>query len=172
MKWNIENASHPSRDRGQPCRLAGRRCQTPLAADAKTIEGVWIVQVSQRDCATQALRGTFSSLVTFVNGGTMYESPGGVAFAAGQRSTGHGTWTRMGDSTFRQRIVAQILFGTPPALPVSPGFEAGWQVIDHTVTLSDPDHATSAAWTSTDRTASCTIRLLDGCAAAVRVINH
>jgi hypothetical protein len=118
--------------------------RTPLAADAKTIEGVWIVQVSQRDCATQALRGTFSSLVTFVNGGTMYESPGGVAFAPGQRSTGHGTWTRLGDSTFRQRVVAQILFTTPPNLPVSPGFEAGWQVIDHTVTLLDPDHATSA----------------------------
>jgi hypothetical protein len=116
----------------------------PLVAQGKTIEGVWIVQVTQRDCATQAARGTFSSLVTFVDGGTMYESPGGVAFAPGQRSTGHGTWTRLGDSTFHQRVVAQILFTTPPNLPVSPGFEAGWQVIDHTVTLSDPDHATSA----------------------------
>ena len=116
----------------------------PLVAQGKTIEGVWIVQVTQRDCATQAARGTFNSLVTFVNGGTMYESPGGVAFAPGQRSTGHGTWTRLGNSTFRQRVVAQILFTTPPNLPVSPGFDAGWQVIDHTVTLSDPDHATSA----------------------------
>jgi len=68
----------------------------------------------------------------------------GVAFAPGQRSPGHGTWTRLGDSRFRQRMVALILFTTPPNLPVSPGFEAGWQVIDHTVTLSDPDHATSA----------------------------
>ena len=118
--------------------------RTPLAADAKTIEGVWIVQVSQRDCATQAVRGTFSSIVTFVNGGTMYESPGGVAFAPDQRSTGHGTWARLGDSTFRQRVVAQILFTTPPNLPVSPGFDAGWQVIEHTVTLSDADNATSA----------------------------
>jgi hypothetical protein len=116
----------------------------PLGAQGKTIEGPWIVQVIQRDCATQAVRGTFYSLVTFVDGGTMYESPGGVAFAPGQRSNGHGTWTRLGASTFHQRIVAQILFTTPPNLPVSPGFEAGWQVIDHTVTLSDPDHATSA----------------------------
>jgi hypothetical protein len=116
----------------------------PLVAQGKTIEGVWIVEVAQRDCATHAVRGTFYSLVTFVDGGTMYESPGGLAFAPGQRSTGHGTWTRLGDSTFRQRMVAQILFTTPPNLPVSPGFEAGWQVIDHTVTLSDPDHATSA----------------------------
>src|SRR5262245_2462779 len=116
----------------------------PLRADAKTLEGVWIVQVIQRDCATQAVRGSFYSLVTFVDGGTIYESPGGVAFAPGQRSPGHGTWTRLGASTFRQRMVAQILFTTPPNPPVSPGFEAGWQVIDHTVTLSDPDHATSA----------------------------
>ena len=118
--------------------------ERPSVAQGKTIEGVWIVQVTQRDCATQAARGTLSSLVTFVDGGTMYESPGGVAFAPGQRSTGHGTWTRLGNSTFRQRMVAQILFTTPPNLPVSPGFEAGWQVIDHTVTLSDPDHATSS----------------------------
>jgi hypothetical protein len=116
----------------------------PLRADAKTIEGVWIVQVIQRDCATQAVRGSFYSLVTFVDGGTIYESPGGVAFAPGQRSPGHGTWTRLGAGTFRQRMVAQILFTTSPNPPVSPGFETGWQIIDHTVTLSDPDHATSA----------------------------
>ncbi|HEX2455658.1 MAG TPA: hypothetical protein VHI99_18315 [Vicinamibacterales bacterium] len=116
----------------------------PAVAQGKTIEGAWIVQVSQRDCVTQEVRGTFSSLVTFDDGGTIYESPGGVAFAPGQRSTGHGTWARLGASTFRQRMVAQILFTTPPNLPVTPGFDAGWQVIDHTVTLTDPDHATSA----------------------------
>ena len=79
-----------------------------------------------------------------------------------------------GDSTYRQRVVAQILFATPPNLPASPGFEAGWQVIDHTVTLSDPDHATSAGSRGLlpiERRA-VPIRLLDGCAAAVRVINH
>ena len=117
--------------------------QTPLSADGKTVEGVWIVQVQQRDCPTQQIRGTFYSLVTFVDGGTMYESPGGVAFAPGQRSSGHGKWTRLGDSTFRMHVVAQILFTTPPNLPTSPGFEAGWQTIDHVVTLSDPDHGTS-----------------------------
>jgi len=117
--------------------------ERPMAADGKTVEGVWIVQVSQRDCATQQVRGTFFSLVTFVDGGTMYESPGGVAFAPGQRSTGHGKWTRLGDSMFRMHVVAQILFTTPANPPVSPGFEAGWQFIDHVVTLSDADHGTS-----------------------------
>jgi hypothetical protein len=116
-----------------------------VLAEGKTIEGAWIVQVMQRDCATQEVRGTFYSLVTFFDGGTVYESPGGVAFAAGQRSNGHGTWTRLGASKFHQRMVAQILFTTAPNPPVSPGFEAGWQVIDHTITLSDPNHATSAS---------------------------
>jgi len=124
--------------------LTAAAAERPLTADAKTLEGAWIVQVSQRDCATQEVRGSFTSLVTFVNGGTIYESPGGLAFAPGQRSTGHGVWSRLGDSTFRQRMVAQILFTTPLNPPVSPGFEAGWQVVEHTVTLSDPDHATSA----------------------------
>ena len=137
----------------------------PLVAQGKTIEGVWIVQVTQRDCATQAARGTFSSLVTFVDGGTMYESPGSVAFAPGQRSTGHGTWTRLGDSTFRQRVVGQILFTTPQNLPLSPGFEAGWQVIDHTVTLSDPDHATSAGGAAFYRSTGELYR--SGCSTAV-----
>jgi hypothetical protein len=145
MEWNA------SKTRGARLGIAAglvvllvAAAERPLVADAKTIEGVWIVQVTQRDCATQAARGTFTSLVTFVDGGTTYESAGGVAFAPGQRSNGHGTWTRLGDSTFRQRMVPLILFTTPPSPPVSPGFEAGWQVIDHTVTLSDPDHATSA----------------------------
>jgi hypothetical protein len=144
MKWNVSKTQVTRLGIAASLVVSLVAAATPLAADAKTIEGVWIVQVTQRDCATQAARGSFSSLVTFVNGGTMYESPGGVAFAPGQRSTGHGTWTRGGDSTYRQRVVAQILFATPPNLPASPGFEAGWQVIDHTVTLSDPDHATSA----------------------------
>jgi hypothetical protein len=51
-------------------------------------------------------------------------------------------------------MVSLILFdtapnlpGTPtfnPALPVSPGFFAGWQTVTHTLELTDPDHATSA----------------------------
>jgi len=117
--------------------------------------GAWTVQVTLRDCATNAALGApFNSLVSFHDGGTLSEAAGGLAFAPGQRSPGHGTWSREGGHTFLQRMIALIVFDTPanlpgtpgfdPARPVSPGFFAGWQTVTHTLTLSDADHATSA----------------------------
>jgi len=119
------------------------------------LEGAWAVQVTLRDCVTNAALGApFNSLVSFHAGGTLSESAGSLAFAAGQRSPGHGTWTREGRHTFLQRMIALILFDTPanlpgtpgfnPSLPVSPGFFAGWQTVTHTLRLIDGDHATSA----------------------------
>ena len=118
------------------------------------LTGTWTVQVTLRDCATGAPLGpAFNSLVTFHRGGTLSESPGSLAFAAGQRSAGHGTWTHQRGRTYRQRMVALILFDTPPNLPgtpgfdptapVGPGFFAGWQTVTHTVRLLDADHFTS-----------------------------
>jgi hypothetical protein len=112
------------------------------------------VQVTLRDCATGAPLGApINALVTFHGGGTLSESAGGLNFALGQRSPGHGTWTRIDGHTYRQRMVALVLFdtepnlpGTPdfdPGAPVSPGFYAGWQKVDHTVELVDADHAVS-----------------------------
>jgi hypothetical protein len=119
------------------------------------LEGAWAVQVTLRDCVTNAALGApFRSLVSFHDGGTLSESAGSLAFAAGQRSPGHGAWTRQGKDTFLQRMIALIVFDTPanlpgtpgfnPALPVSPGFFAGWQTVTQTLTLSDGDRATSA----------------------------
>ncbi len=119
------------------------------------LEGAWAVQVTLRDCTTNAALGApFNSLVSFHDGGTLSESAGSLAFAAGQRSPGHGAWTREGRHTFLQRMIALIVFDTPanlpgtpgfnPSLPVSPGFFAGWQTVTHTLRLSDGDHATSA----------------------------
>lgn len=110
---------------------------------ARTLEGAWLVQVTQRNCATNAALGSFNSLVTFARGGTLSESPGSVAFAPDQRSAGHGRWVHEGGRTYSQRVVALILFDTPPNPPVSPGFSKGWQTITHTVELSDRDHFTS-----------------------------
>ena len=117
--------------------------------------GTWAVRVTIRDCTTNAPLGpSLNSLVTFHRGGTLSESPGSGAFAIGQRSSGHGTWTREHGHTFSQRFVALILFdtapnlpGTPgfnPAAPVSPGFFAGWQTVSHTVRLTDDDHLASS----------------------------
>lgn len=119
------------------------------------IVGVWAVQVTLRNCQTNIPLGPpFNSLVTYQTGGTLSESAGSLAFAPGQRSAGHGTWTRQGRRTYAQDVVALLLFdtsanlpGTPtfnPSLPVSPGFFAGWQTITHAVTLIDADHLTSA----------------------------
>lgn len=116
--------------------------------------GTWGIQVTLRDCATNAPIGSFNSLVSFHRGGTLSESAGSRAFAPGQRSPGHGTWARNGGRTYDQQMVALILFDTPPnlpgspgfdpSLPVSPGFFAGWQTVSHTVRLGDADHLSSA----------------------------
>jgi hypothetical protein len=113
------------------------------------------VQVTLRDCTTDAPLGPpFNSLVTFHHDGTLSESAGSVAFAPGQRSPGHGNWTRRRGNTYRQEIVALVLFdsqpnlpGTPafdPTKPVSPGFFAGWVTVTHKVRFTDPDHISSA----------------------------
>jgi hypothetical protein len=115
--------------------------QPPAAA----LQGTWGVLVTTRNCATNAPLGPpFNSLVTFAEGGTISESPGGVAFAPDQRSPGHGVWAHQGGVTFSQRMIALIRFSTPPNPPASPGFQAGWQIVSHTVTMSDADHFTSS----------------------------
>ncbi len=117
--------------------------------------GAWAIEVTLRNCDTGAPLGPASrALVTFHGDGTISEAAGSVAFAPGQRSPGHGVWTREGRRTYRQTMVALILFTTPPnlpgtpdfdpSLPVSPGFAAGWQTISHTLMLTGADHATSA----------------------------
>ena len=131
----------------------------PALADSdesapKSIVGAWSIEVTLRDCATGAPLGPpFNSLVTFHQGGTVSEAAGGLTFAPGQRSPGHGVWTHKPGHTYGQSMVALILFDTPPnlpgtpgfdpSMPVSPGFFAGWQTITHTVTPTNADHLTS-----------------------------
>jgi hypothetical protein len=113
------------------------------AAEARTIQGVWYMQVTIRDCATgTALAPPVNSLVTFAAGGTLHESVSGGGFAPGQRSDGHGTWTHKGGQTYDQRFVSLINFATVPG--PGPGFEAGWIKVRHTVEVIDADHIESA----------------------------
>ena len=129
--------------------------QSSQSASADTPVGPWAVQVTLRDCTTGvALGPSFNSLVTFHRGGTLSESAGGVAFAPGQRSAGHGSWTAAGPRSYQQKFVAMLLFPTAPnlpglpgfnpALPISPGFLAGSAVVTQTFVLTDATHGTSA----------------------------
>ena len=112
------------------------------ATQAQTVQGVWYVQVTIRDCATgAALAPPVNSLVTFAAGGTLHESVSGGGFAPGQRSDGHGTWTHKGGKTYDQRFVSMINFATAPG--PGPGFEAGWMKVQHTVAVIDADHIES-----------------------------
>jgi hypothetical protein len=113
------------------------------AGKGRTLQGVWYVQVTIRDCGTGvALAPAVNSLVTFAAGGTLHESVGGGGFAPGQRTDGHGTWTHKGGDSYDQRFVSLINFTTAPG--PGPGFEAGWMNVLHTVTMIDADHIESA----------------------------
>lgn len=112
------------------------------SGEARTLNGVWYVQVTIRNCSTGvALAPAVNSLVTFAAGGTLHESVSGGGFAPGQRSDGHGTWAHKGGQTYDQRFVSLIAFTTAPAQ--GPGFEAGWMKVHHTVQMIDADHIES-----------------------------
>lgn len=119
------------------------------------VVGTYAVQVTLRDCTTGAPAGPpFDALVTLHEGGTISEAAGGLAFAPGQRTPAQGSWARTGRRTYSQEMIALIVFGTPanlpgtptfdPTKPITPGFQAGWQTVSHTITFSDATHATSS----------------------------
>lgn len=118
--------------------------QSNNSASGKGLEGTWLVQVTLRDCATNAQIGLpFNSVVTFHRGGTTSESTSSRAFAVGQRSDGQGHWDSHGQ-TYTGRMVSLINFDTAPNFPVSPGFFAGWSIVSQTLELTDADHGTSS----------------------------
>jgi hypothetical protein len=120
---------------------------SPAFVHAQTLQGAWGVVTQPVDCTTNVPLGPPErGLVTYHLGGTFTESSGGLAFAPGQRSNGHGTWAATGGPGFNSRLVAMILFETAPNTPPgSPGFQAGWLVATHTITMSGPDNFTATA---------------------------
>ena len=150
---------------------------TATSADSRNaLVGVWSIQVTLRDCATDAPLGApINSLVSFHEGGTLSETPGGVGFAPGQRSDGHGLWSPKGRRTYRQKFIALLKFDTPanlpgtptydPAKPVSPGFFAGWQTVTHTLELDDANHVSSEGTNAFYKTDGTVYRT--GCSTAV-----
>jgi hypothetical protein len=151
MEWNTLRVRGRRRVLSMLC-LAGGLLATSVVVSGQPdssefqsgLVGTWTVQVTLRDCATNAQLGpVLNSLVTFHRGGTLSESAGASAFERGQRSAGHGTWSHQAGRTYSQEMVALVLFDSPPNPPASPGFFAGWQTVSHTVRLSDADNLTS-----------------------------
>ena len=157
MKWTVSRARYVGRSAvmlsmGVALVLSAASAPSAqqTAAEGRTLQGVWYVQVTIRDCATGvALAPVVNSLVTFAAGGTLHESVGGGGFAPGQRSDGHGTWMHRGGHTYDQRFVSMINFATAPG--PGPGFEAGWIKVRHTVTMIDADHTESTGTNSFHR---------------------
>ena len=120
---------------------------SPSVAQAQALEGVWGVVTQPVNCATNIPVGPPErGLLTFNQGGTFTDSSGGLAFAPGQRTAGHGNWAAAGGSTYTARLVAIIVFDTAPGTPAgSPGFQAGWLVSTNQLTLSGPDSFTATA---------------------------
>ena len=151
--------------------------QSNASASQTGLVGVWAIQVTLRNCTTQAPQGSFNSLVTFHRGGTLTESTASSGFPLGQRTTGHGSWDQTGGNRYRQHMIALMLFdtapnlpGTPgfdPAKPVSPGFFAGWATVTHTVELGDADSLSSAGTNAFYRSDGTVYRT--GCSTAIGV---
>lgn len=135
------------------------RAQSYNANPKNRIVGTWFIEVTLRNCATAAALGSFNSLTTFHEGGTLSESTSNPTFAIGQRGPGHGNWTAEGHRTYKGQIVSLINFysppknlpGTPgfnPTMPIVPEFFPGWGTVTFTSELSDADHGTAVSTTA------------------------
>ena len=60
--------------------------------------GTWDVQVTIRDCQTNAALRTFPSILTYNMGGTLIESTAGMPQAA--KTPGHGVWNPTRDNSY------------------------------------------------------------------------
>lgn len=112
------------------------------------IQGTWLVTVTQRNCSTGATLGSFHSILTFADGGTMAEDTTNPAFGPGQRGAGQGYWRYEGGRTFYAKSIAFINYSTAsPNPPAVPPFKAGTQTIEQTIqfTHDDPEEWSSTA---------------------------
>lgn len=132
-------------------------------SDRDGIVGTWRVQVTTYNCATGIQNPPFAAYLTFGSHGTLLETTASPAFAPGQRSPGHGIWSRTGGDDYKAISEAFILFSTPPS-PPAPPFQRGVQRITQAIDV-DGDQLTSAATVEFFDTAGNL--LASGCASAV-----
>src|SRR5688500_15326557 len=76
----------------------------PPNAARDGLVGTWMVEVTLRNCETNAPLHVDNALMSFHRGGTISESARGAAFAPGQRGAGHGSWVHTGAHTYSQTL--------------------------------------------------------------------
>ncbi len=139
---------------GAAVALAGS-LPTQAGESPGTIAGVWIVQVTPRNCTTGAAAGmSIAALLSFHEGRTISESVANLGFHPNQRSEGHGVWRKLGRGQFSQEIMALIRFdsianlpgqpGFDPSQPTSPGYKTGSVALSQAITLRDRENFDSS----------------------------
>ena len=89
------------------------------------LEGTWEVQVTIRVCQTGAAITTFSSIGTFMSGGTMLDSTSGIPQAL--KTPGQGVWSHISGNRFRFKFKSFSFDAS--------GNPTGWTIINHEADL-------------------------------------
>lgn len=100
--------------------------------DPGTLQGTWVVTVTQHDCTSGTQIGSpFLSLLTFNRGGTMTETTSSPMFYPSDRGPGHGVWRETGRHKYQASSIALITLN---------GALTSIQTITQTIEIgSDPD---------------------------------
>src|SRR6187431_1943106 len=101
--------------------------------------GTWDVQVTIRDCQTNAEIGLpFPSLTAFMFGGTLVDSTSRMPQAA--KTPGHGVWSHAGGNLYRFKFKA---FSFGPT-----GTFTGWTIITHEASMDPGGNSYESAGTA------------------------
>ena len=88
--------------------------------------GTWDVQVTLRNCQTDAAIRTFASVGTFMYGGTALDSTSGIPQAL--KTPGQGVWSHVGRNTYRFKFKSFSFDAS--------GNFTGWTIIKHEANLN------------------------------------
>jgi hypothetical protein len=111
--------------------------QSEHSASSKRLGGTWHIQVTLQNCATHAAMGSFESILSFHEGGTLSGTTSNPGFAPGQRTSDYGVWSFKGDHTYSAASEAYLLFANGP-------FPKGTQRLVQAISV-DGDTFTSVA---------------------------
>lgn len=143
--------------------LVGRRATAHSEdwdRDARTLEGTWVVTVTQQVCPNgPAVAPPFKSLLTFNAGGTMTETTDNPMFFPALRSPGHGVWSHTGRHTYSADTLAFVTLN---------GSIVKVQKISQTIEIGDDPNQFTTTGASVQFFDPVTNNLLmSGCATAI-----